>query len=557
MGHSHVFYAFVLTSLSLTAVTTLLHFFGIPTVIGFILTGVMIGPYGLKWVDSLPMAEMISELGIVFLMFTLGLEVSLKHLKELLKPLVSFGASQVFLTLAAGFGLFYVLLGLSFSQSLVFGGCLSLSSTAVVLKLIQERREMETPYGRASLVILLFQDLIALPLMAMIPLLAMLSESSGPLDWSNSGGRLANLVGFGFTIYLSGRYLLPWIFKQVARTNTRELFFLCVLATTLIFGIAAEQVGLSMSLGAFVAGVLISESPYHQQALAELSPLRDLFLGFFFASVGMMLDHGLIMSEFSLLIWLIPVLFSVKSIILYGLARMNRQSRGVSWVVALGLAQIGEFSLVLGTAAKAAGILDQRLFQIFLFCAVYSLLLTPYFYLLGIKMLNLLQARSIKNQNASESLENEGEPIPERRAIVIGLGHAGQSVIEALNRDKIPVIGIDFNLVNIERLRSCGVEAVYGDATRPEVLNSVHLHKAFLVVIAVNSKIIAAQILNTVRRIHPNAKVVVRIQYRLDQAEVPVEGEDRVVIAEDLAAIEILRQVRQLYDLEPSSAVSQ
>jgi CPA2 family monovalent cation:H+ antiporter-2 len=340
---------------------------------------------------------------------------------------------------------------------------------------------------------------------------------------------------------------LPWAFRRVALTNSRELFFLLVATTTLLFGIGAENAGLSMSLGAFLAGVLISESPYHQQALAELSPLRDLFLGFFFASIGMMLNHEILSSEWRTLLWLIPLLFSLKAFIIYLLGRFNKQSHGISILVAFGLTQIGEFSLVLGSSAKLAGILDGRLFQLFLFCAVFSLLMTPAFYTIGFKIMKTL--RKPKANTESTAPDSLDVAIPERRALVIGLGHAGRLIVQELHSENIPVVGVDFNINNVEQLTTRGWPAVYGDATRLDVLSSAGVRSAFLVVITVNSKVLAAQILDLVTRQNPDAQIVIRVQYRLDQKDLVITDHHQVIIAEDLAANEILKSVRQAYSL--------
>ncbi len=547
--HSELVHHFLVTALALTLIPTLLHFFKIPTLIGFIFTGILIGPYALNGVDSIPAAQLLSEIGIVFLLFSLGLEVSIQQIKSLLRALLTLGAPQIGLTLIVFFLLGYLALDLNVRTSFVLAAALSLSSTAVVLKLLQERRETETPYGRVSVSVLLFQDLIALPLVAILPILA--SSHSQGLFSAQFAGSLFKLILFFVFSFSIGARLVPFVFKVVARTGSRELFFLCALSVTGVLGVLAESSGLSVSIGAFIAGMLIADSPYHQQALADLGPLRDLFLGVFFASVGMMLNPNLIAERPLQVIGLIVGIILLKTAVIYAIARLNRISHGVSFTSGLALSQVGEFSLVLMTSALALGLIEDQVFQLFLFVSVTSLLLTPVLIRFGLKVsghqsfFDLVRRR----KKISSKTEDEALVITARSAVVIGLGHAGESLLSELKTLGIVAVGVDSNLHNVERMNDLGFFSIFGDATRPEVLEAAGVNTAYLVIISVNSKSIASQIRSRVYALNSKVHCIIRTQYRIDVTDLRAKSQDQVIVAEDVTAEVLVKKVRELYAL--------
>jgi CPA2 family monovalent cation:H+ antiporter-2 len=561
MLHSEIFNAFLITSVSLTIVSTLLTRARIHTIVGFILTGILIGPSGLNWIHSLPAANTISELGIILLMFSLGLEISLEHLKTMIKPLLRLGFVQVATTIFLTTLIFHIGFNYSLAKSIIFGACLALSSTAIVIKLLQTTRETETPHGRVTITILLLQDIAALPLMVMIPLLAS-NESLGshPNDiWS---------VLFYISLFLSGCFLfgyyaVPRLFNEVVKTGSRELFFLMILSLTFIISFLAEKVGLSMSLGAFVAGVIISESPYNKQALAELAPLRDIFLGFFFASVGMLVDLKFLYEYFHHLLWLVPLLFLIKFSIIYLTVRLNRHSHGVSFASALGLAQIGEFSFILGASALTYNLISQQEFQYFLALAVFSLLFTPMMFSIAIKssahngwpeFASYLKRRFYRREVIENSIQPLNVPLPEmivgpRKALVIGLGHSGIKLLEAMKESGIPCLGIDFNMAHVTKVKSMGIDSQYGDATRPEVLEAAGIKEAYLVIISVTGKQLTSQILAVVHNLCPRVKIVLRVQFVQELNDIKLKEHDEVVVSEVEATSVLIEKVKAQYNL--------
>jgi CPA2 family monovalent cation:H+ antiporter-2 len=567
MGSSEIFSAFLITTISLTVVSTLLWRLKVPTVIGFVLTGIVIGPSGLNWIGSVPAATMLAELGVALLMFSLGLEISIDQLRRLVRPLLLLGFNQVLFTTVFGAAILALIFGVNLRSSLLCGALMALSSTAVVLKLLQEQRETESPHGRASIIILLFQDIAALPLMIGVPFLAV--RDTGVAGFATVMLATGKIVLFLAGCILAGHFLVPKVFAEVVRTRSREVFFFLLISFTLVVAFLAEKVGLSVSLGAFIAGVLISESPYNKQALAELSPFRDVFLGLFFASIGMMLNLSFVAENLAPIFLLIPLLFASKFAIIYGVMRGNRQSHGVSLSTALALCQIGEFSFVLAAAAFSHGILSEKQFQYFLALAVLSLLFTPALFRLAMKSSAHQQwpelaetfARAFRLGSDSEStaaaLEKSETSAPTshsllapRQAMVIGLGHTGQRVLKLLHANGVPCLGVDLNQKLLSEVHAHGLRAVYGDATRREVLEESGIHNCYLVVITVNGRDLAARILSVVHHLEPKARAVVRVQYLLDMDYLKMESNDVLVIAESETARSVETAVLRAYDLQ-------
>lgn len=564
---SPVFFAFLVTSIAITLVSLILSKFKVPTVVGFVLTGVIIGPTGLNLVGSLPAAQMISELGILFLMFALGLEISIAQLKKLLRPLMSLGFVQVLLTTAVSLLFFHYALGFSLKKSFIFGASLALSSTAIILKLLQKSRESETPHGRVNITILLFQDIIVLPLMIAVPLIA--ANSIDIPDADSIGLVVFKISAFLIACVLAGYYLIPKIFAWVVRINSREVFFMLILAITFTIIFLAEHSGLSMSIGAFLAGVLISESPYNKQALAELSPLGDVFLGFFFASVGMMINLQFVHEHLEVFLWLIPSLFFIKFFIIYLVVRWNSHAHGISLSAALALSQIGEFSFILGTSALHYKILNENDFQFFISSSVIMLIMTPFLFNLSLRaaahstwkefFLDIKYLFKIKNIQLASSSNEQKKDLDQQenflsqagfksnKVIVIGLGHAGLSVLKELNAHNIPCVGLDFNIEHIKRAKALGAEAQYGDATRPEVLESIGLKDAYMAVITVSGKHLTSKVLAMIHLLGPRVKAVVRAHYLLEVEDLAAYPEDEIVISEAETTHALVKKILSYY----------
>lgn len=562
MLHSELFHALFITSVSLTVVSTLIARTPIPSIVGFIVTGLLIGPTGLGLIKSMPAAQSISELGIVFLMFSVGLEISLSQLKKMIRPLLTLGLFQVLGTIGIGTLFFTLLFKIPLSAAYVMGSCLALSSTAVVLKLLSDRRETETPYGRMSLIILLFQDIAAIPLMATLPLFAIQTPTT--IMASSWSGSVIWIPTFLMGCLLLGYFVIPLIFNEISHTGSRELFFFSVFAITFMISFLAEKVGLSVSLGAFIAGVLISESPFNRQASAEIGPFRDIFLGLFFASVGMMIDLNFAKANLHHLLWLIPVLFYIKFSVLYAILRRYTRSHGISFAASLALSQIGELSFVIAAAAFTFGIIGNTEFQYFLTLAIFSLLITPLLFHIGLKgsshsswseltkgfrLLKLKRSESNPELMKDEKTNVESPMVAPRKAIVIGLGHTGVKTLTELAKRGIPCVGIDINHSNVKQIQQLGIEGIFGDSTSREILESVGAKEAFLVIITVSGRYTVPKIISTIRLLNPKVRILARIHYLQELSELNSAADCDIVISETESAKAVCNKALDWYGL--------
>ena len=354
-------------------ILTIFYRFEVPPVLGFLVTGMLIGPYGLEILNGGQNVELNAELGIIFLLFTIGVDLSLKELWKMKKAVMLGGTLQILLTtvlvlIACSF------LGFSSATSAFLGFLISLSSTAIVLKVLQERNEVYTPHGKTSLAILIFQDLAIVPLILITPLLAGSSVNfEGSLSTIFLKGSLIILV-----FILSAKFLVPWIFYHVGRTGNKELFLVSVVFICLSTALFTSSIGLSLALGAFLAGIVISGSQYSQQAMGNIIPLRDMFMSFFFVSIGMLLDTGYLLDHLPVLILASIALILVKAIagvaITFGLGYPLR----TAILTGLALSQVGEFSFVLSRLGVEYSILTEETYQAFLAVSIITMGVTPF-----------------------------------------------------------------------------------------------------------------------------------------------------------------------------------
>ncbi len=538
---------------SITLITTFCNQLKLPTIVGFILTGLTIGPSGLSLVPSVPNAEMVAEMAVVFLMFTIGLEFSIKTIISLKTDFLRIGLMQILLTTAAVTLLACVVAKYPLPNGIFFGFLISLSSTALVMKLLQDARDLDSPYGKSSLSILLSQDLIVIPMMLVLPLLAGQSATQpelSPLSLAKIFGQITALV---VALWLTSRYLLPMILDQVVATKSREVFFFAIIFFCLGIGFIFQSIGLSLSLGAFAAGLMLAEGPYGRQVTADVVPLRDNFLGIFFASIGMMLDLKFVATNFFNIIMIGSSLFAIKAFIVFAIAKVNRHSNAVSVIMGLILAQVGEFSFILAHRGLKLGLIGRVEEQYFLAVSVLSMVATPFLFKFAPK-LALAEPTARWMDLAATTLKRKVEispkPLPNsNHAIIIGFGISGQNLGAAFDALGIPFKVIELNYQEVKRLKAKGIDIHFGDATRPEVLTHAHLETANLVVIAVSGTKLLAPILRTVRSIRPDVQVIVRAPYVRDVKDLVEESLTDVVVGEIETSVELLARALKVYGI--------
>ncbi len=502
----------------------------IPAVIGFLLTGMLAGPAGLGLVKDIHVVEMMAEIGIVLLLFTIGIEFSLRELWQLRKPVFMGGGVQVIGCIVLG-ALLMVGLGFAFQFSLFIGFLFTLSSTAIVLKLLQERAEMSAPQGRLSLALLIFQDVMAIPMMLLVPLLAGV-QSSGQTAW---GAVALKFLGVMALIVVSARYIIPWILNQVVATRIRELFLITVVGICLVIAGLSSALGLSLALGAFIAGLIISESEYSHQAMSYIMPFRDVFTSLFFVSTGMLLGYQDVIKNFSVLLWLFPLVFVVKTAVIVLAGKSVGYSLRVSLMTGLMLCQIGEFSLIIAKIGNQYKLLNADQYALFLALALLSMIFTPVAFWLA-----SLCVRWIPGPQPSASLVDSSEQ-PE--LIIVGYGIGGRQLAEAATLAEIPHQILEMNIHTVQQVQPTGVPIHYGDATRAEVLHHAGLYQARVLAIMISDAAATRRVVELARRECPQLWIVVRTRFVHEIDALYDLGASDVIAEEFEASIEVFSQV--------------
>ncbi len=477
----------------------------LPVMLGYLVVGILIGPHALAWIPDAVETQHLAEFGVVFLMFSIGLEFSLTRLMGMKRIVFGLGGAQVIMTMLvamAGSWLF----GLDWRAGLALGGVLAMSSTAIVSKMLVERAELNLPYGQQMMGVLLFQDLAVVPLLIIIPALA-----TNPDD-------LTATLGFAFLktvvvlllLLVFGQHIMRHWFHIVARQKSSELFMLNVLLITLGLAFLTDFAGLSLALGAFVAGMLISETEYRYQVEEDIKPFRDILLGLFFVTIGMKLDLASVAGDFGWILLLLLTLIFCKAIIVALLARAFEGDWGVALRSGIGLAQAGEFGFVLLTLADGANLLDVSTMQIVLASMLLSMLCAPFLIQYGEAIARRFSASEWTNravqmhQIAIQSMGNIGH------VIICGYGRSGGGLASFLEKEDLKFIALDLDSRRVREALAAKKSVVYGDAAKREVLIAAGLMRAKALVVSYKDIHSTLTILRHVKELRPDLPVVVR-----------------------------------------------
>ena len=524
----------------------------IAPLIGFLLAGILAGPFGFGLIREIENIELLAEIGVVLLLFTIGMEFSLRDLLQLRRIVIFGGGLQLSIT-SIIVALIFLWLGNSRESSIFLGLLVVLSSTAIVLKLLQEKGEIYSLHGRTSLGILIFQDIAAVIIILLIPVLA------GIPGTEKSFLELI-LQGLGLIMFtlISARYVVPFIMYQVAKTRNNELFLLSVVAIGLSVAWLTSIVGLSLALGAFLAGLIISESEYSVQALGNLIPFRDMFMSIFFISIGMLLDlnilreHLLLILAATLAVLLLKALANSLSTFLIGFPLHTMILVGFS------LSQVGEFSFILAKVGSESGLISSLMYQEFLDVAVLSMVLTPLFMSIGYRtttFADFLPFPPILRQGwYSKFKEKESEEKLENHVIIVGFGINGRNVVTAAKAASIPYIVIDMNpeVVRIEKQKEERI--FYGDAAQNAVLEHAGIQTAKSVVVTAGDPPSAKRIIEAAQRLNPEIHIIARTHFLSELDKFYDFGADEVISDEFESSIELFTRVLHRY-LVPSSEI--
>jgi CPA2 family monovalent cation:H+ antiporter-2 len=500
--------------------TPIFHRFRVSPVLAFLISGVVVGPHGLGLIGDIEGAARLGEFGVVFLLFVIGLELSVDRLYVLRAWAFGLGTAQVLVTGAALGGIAYGFLGSS-RLALIIGLTLALSSTAVVLRLLSDRHEMSTGFGRASLAVLLFQDLAVVPLLVLIPLLGNGSDSVvKPV-----GLALVKAVAALVVIILIGRFLFRPLLRVVAGTRLKEAFAAITLLAVLGTAWATELAGLSLALGAFLAGVVIAETEYRHQIEADIQPVHGLLLGLFFMSVGMTLDVPFAVRNLGLVLGLTAVLMLVKLAIATGLGRAFGQTSREAIRTGFMLSQAGEFGFILLALAATHAGLPQDTAQLLKVVVALTMAATPFMAILGQRAARLVESQSA---DAITALTHEIGPIRDH-VIIGGFGRVGQTVAKLLSAKQIPFVALDLDTARIKEGRDAGYRVYYGESGQPHVMRAAGAASARAVVVTLDHPQRAARTVAMLRREFPDVPVIVRARDNRHRDELMRAGATMII----------------------------
>ncbi|BCN93540.1 potassium transporter [Thiomicrorhabdus immobilis] len=483
-----------------------LHF---PPILGYIIVGIIVGPNGFGWIQKEENIELLAEFGIVFLLFAIGLEFSFSQMYAMRKQVFGLGTAQVFTT-AGVIYLIGTLAGLDTNTTIVIAGAFALSSTAIVIKQLTEQSEIQSRHGRSAVGILIFQDIMAIPLLILIPTLALSGGDDGVLTWALTMAFLKGVLVV-VIMHLIGKYLLRPLFHEVASAKSQELFTLTVLTVALSAAAFTEGMGLSMTLGAFLAGMMLSETEYRHQIESDIRPFQDILLGLFFVTVGMLISIEILASHFWMVIAVTLAIFIIKGAILYLVSRLFKKEGGVSLRIALSLSQVGEFGLVLMTLAFTYKLLPEEIGNILLTAAVLSMSIAPFLVKFNGKIAKRLHKSSytMSHHEIENTIAEDNKHIQDH-VILCGFGRVGQTVSRFLHNSNNRFIALDMDIKRVHEARAAGESVYYGDASKENILNAASLSKAKSVIITFSDFHASMKILKTVRRLDPNIPILVR-----------------------------------------------
>jgi monovalent cation:H+ antiporter-2, CPA2 family len=519
----------------------------LPLVVGFMLTGIAIGPYGLSLISDVSGIEILAEIGVMLLLFSIGLEFSLARLREMKRVVLLGGGLQVGLTIAVVAFASYML-GRDIEQAIFFGFLVALSSTAIVLKSYVDRNEIDAPHGRAGVGMLLFQDISVVFMLLMIPVLG--GQGGGTISSViiGLGGSLLALV-----LIVAGAWLLiPRFLGQIVRLRSPEIFLLTVVLLCLGMSWVTSHFGLSLALGAFIAGMVLADSDYSHQVTAEVLPFRDVFNSIFFVSMGLLLSLAAFWANIGWVLLICVGLIIVKILIIWALVRLLGASQRVAVMVGLGLAQIGEFSFILARAGQNAGLLPAEDYQIFLAASILSMISTPF--MISFAPRFGLTVQNYLSDGAAGELDNVEDDIHltssgglEQHVIIVGYGLNGRNLSRVLRSVAVPYTILDVNADAVRRAKDKGEKINFGDATRREVLVHAAIDRAWVLVLAMSDPQASRRTVSLARSLNSKLHIIVRTRYTAEITDLLALGANEVIPEEFETSIEIFARVLNRY----------
>ena len=527
----------------------------IPGVVGFLLTGIVVGPYGLGLVKDPQMVEVLAEIGIIFLLFTIGMQFSFKTLYEMKKIVLVAGTVQVVFTILAVYAIMYFF-GTPAGIALFFGFLICHSSTTITLKIFQERAEVNTPYARSTLGISLYQDIVTVPMLIALPILA-----GHEADLTGAMLSLGVTLIILFAVVLAvAAWVLPKIMTRIAGVRNSEIFLLSIILICFVITYISSSLGLSLALGAFLAGLTLSESEYFHQAFASIIPFRDIFTSFFFISVGMLLNLWFVINNPVIIIALVIGILILKAVIAAGSTLLIGQSLRTSVLAGLALCNIGEFAFVLSVPGKEYGFFTETSDQFFLAVAVITMAMTPFIIAAGPRVADRVCRLPFGNRLKTGCIPPDTGKIEKPQLadhlIIVGYGLNGRHLAKVARIGNIPYMIIDMNPDTVDEEQKKGEPIFFGDATNESILSHARVEHARILVVAINDPFSTRAITRIARSMNPNIYLIVRTQFLPEVKVLRELGADEVIPEEFETSVEIFSRVLKKY-LIPRGTIEQ
>ncbi|HEY0457885.1 MAG TPA: cation:proton antiporter [Pyrinomonadaceae bacterium] len=524
----------------------------LPLLVGLMLTGIVIGPYGLGLIKELEAIEILAEIGVMLLLFTIGLEFSLRRLREMKRLVLIGGGLQVALTIAA-VTVVVILFGRGLNQAIFFGFLVALSSTAIVLKSYAERKETDAPHGRAGVGILLFQDISIVLMMLLVPVLGGKDAASFGAIAAKLGGSLLGLI----VIVAGAWFLVPVMLKQIVGLKSPEVLLLLVVLLCLGISFVTAQFGLSLALGAFIAGMVLAESDFSHQVTADILPFRDVFNSIFFVSIGMLLSFtSLIENASTVFLWVV-FLVAGKALIIWAVIQLLGFPQRVAAMTALGLAQVGEFSFVIAKAGRAVDLLPDADYQSFLGASIISMILTPFMIAVAPRFGYFVQRRLPDKRASDADIAGAEEDLHitstgglNNHVIIVGYGLNGRNLARVLRAVTVSYTILDLDAEVVREAKEKGEKINFGDATRREVLHHAAIENANALVLAMSDPQAVRRTIKQARELNEKIYIVVRTRYTSEITGLLDLGADEVIPEEFETSIEIFSRVLLRYGVD-------
>jgi len=518
-----------------------------PVILGYLLVGAVIGPNALGWVSDQGMVETLATVGVALLMFTLGLEFSFSQFKQVGRVGIWGGLIQIIATITAGFLVGLFLLHWSLPESILFGLIISLSSTAVCFKILTDRGELDSVHGRIMIAMLILQDVSVVVMMLAIPFLSG-DALNLPLAVGIAIGKTAAFVA---AAVVAGLWLLPWLMGKVGGVRSKELFLLTVLVLCLGAAAGTQVFGLSTVFGSFLVGLILRRTRFIHQALAEITPLRDIFATLFFVSLGMLLQPQFVFQHWSLLLSIVIIITTVKTLIVVGVLKAFNYSGRIAVLAGAGLFQIGEFGFILAQGGVAAGFASRDFYDLIIAGAIVTMLLTPlsmsFFSRIYRRLARIADGITIDDSASSLDLGEFKNGV-----VIAGYGRIGQSVAYGLKTAGIPYIVVDCDPERIAEAKNCDYSCIFGDASNSRVLDLLDLKIARALIVAFPDPLATITTVKAALEINPNLKIIVRAHRGRDAEQLKRLGVTELVSPEYEASFRFLKKIYKVSGIPKS-----